>query len=42
MSVSCDRCSERSKRLSDYVNGDGIFSSVVLCRACAEEVNNEK
>lgn len=44
MSVSCDRCSERSKRLSDYENGTGVFSGVVLCHACAREVldGNEK
>lgn len=44
MSVSCDRCSERSNRLSDYVNGEGIDKDQVYCHACAEEIKegNEK
>ena len=42
MTVYCDRCSEASKNLADYENGEGIFSSVVLCHACAGEVRNEK
>lgn len=39
MSVSCDRCSERSQRLSDYENYPGMG---VVCHACAIEMRNEK
>jgi hypothetical protein len=44
MSVSCDRCSERSKRLSDYENYPEAGGELVLCHACANEINegNEK
>jgi len=42
MTVYCDRCSESSKNLADYENGEGIFSSVVLCHACAKEVNDKE
>ena len=42
MSVSCDRCSERSKRLSDYENYPAGGGSLILCHACAEEISNDK
>jgi len=43
MSVSCDRCSERSKRLEDYENvGIDAYTLLILCHACAKEIENEK
>jgi hypothetical protein len=42
MSVSCDRCSCRSKRLDDYENVFDPSGVLVLCHACAEEINHEK
>ena len=45
MSVSCDRCSERSKRLVDYENYPFGGGALVLCHACMKEVTeggNEK
>ena len=38
MSVSCDRCSERTHNLNCYEN----MGVLVLCHACADEVRNEK
>ena len=42
MSVSCDRCSERSHRLCDYENYPEGGGMLVLCHACADEIRNEK
>lgn len=41
MSVSCDRCNERSKKLEDYENYPP-GATLVVCHACANEMRNEK
>ena len=44
MGVSCDRCNERSKNLSDYENEYIGVDLMVLCHECACEIRdgNEK